>query len=181
MPRRVAAVSRFARQTGQLVALAWQAQPASFSGLLVLNVTQGLVPVATAWVTKLLFDLLASAQHPWVLRHVNLTIPANRCTALVGSNGAGKTTLVKLLTRLYDPTEGHILWDGTDLRDFAPEELRARIGAIFQDYAQYSLTARENIGVGDVRRLADLGRVRQAAMSAGIHEALVALQAARYT
>ena len=116
-----------------------------------------------------------SAQHPWVLRHVNLTIPASQCTALVGSNGAGKTTLVKLLTRLYDPTEGRILWDGTDLRDFAPEELRARIGAIFQDYAQYGLTARENVGIGDVRRLADLGRVRQAAMSAGIHEALAAL------
>ena len=86
-----------------------------------------------------------SAQHPWVLRHVNLTIPANRCTALVGSNGAGKTTLVKLLTRLYDPTEGHILWDGTDLRDFAPAALRARLGAVFQDYAQYGLTARENV------------------------------------
>ena len=116
-----------------------------------------------------------SAQHPWVLRHVNLTIPANRCMALVGSNGAGKTTLVKLLTRLYDPTEGHILWDGTDLRDFAPAALRARIGAIFQDYAQYGLTARENVGIGDVRRLDDLDRVRQAAMSAGIHEALAAL------
>ncbi len=116
-----------------------------------------------------------SEEHPWVLRHVNLTIPANKCMALVGSNGAGKTTLVKLLTRLYDPTEGHILWDGTDLRDIAPAALRVRIGAIFQDYAQYGLTARENIGIGDVCRLADRGRVRQAAMSAGIHEALAAL------
>ncbi len=116
-----------------------------------------------------------SEEHPWVLRHVNLTIPANRCTALVGSNGAGKTTLVKLLTRLYDPTEGHILWDGTDLRDFSPAALRARLGAVFQDFAQYGLTARENIGVGDVRRLADRDRVQQAAKSAGIHEALAAL------
>lgn len=116
-----------------------------------------------------------SEEHPWVLRHVNLTIPAGQCTALVGSNGAGKTTLVKLLTRLYDPTEGHILWDGTDLRDIAPAALRARLGAVFQDFAQYGLTARENIGIGDVRRLADRDRVRQAAVSAGIHEALAAL------
>src|SRR5690606_31595229 len=55
---------------------------------------------------------------PWVLRHVNLFIPSGQCVALVGLNGAGKTTLVKLLTRLYDVTEGVILWDGIDIRCF---------------------------------------------------------------
>src|SRR5262249_32171024 len=55
-----------------------------------------------------------SGQHPWILRHLDLFLPAHQCLALVGLNGAGKTTLVKLLARLYDPTEGQILWDGTD-------------------------------------------------------------------
>jgi ATP-binding cassette subfamily B protein len=59
-----------------------------------------------------------SEQHPWTLHHVDLFLPANTCLALVGLNGAGKTTLVKLLTRLYDPIEGEILWDGIDIRTF---------------------------------------------------------------
>ena len=70
---------------------------------------------------------------PWVLRHANLFIPAGQCLALVGLNGAGKTTLVKLLTRLYDVTEGEILWDGIDIRQFDPAALRQQMGVIFQD------------------------------------------------
>jgi ATP-binding cassette subfamily B protein len=111
-------------------------------------------------------------EHPWVLRELNLIIPAGKCLALVGANGAGKTTLVKLLTRLYDPTEGQILWDGIDIREFRPEELRSRIGAIFQDFMQYSLTAQENIGLGDVENIKNLSRIHNAAVKAGVHTAI---------
>jgi ATP-binding cassette, subfamily B, bacterial len=107
-------------------------------------------------------------QHPWVLRHANLFIPAGLCLALVGLNGAGKTTLVKLLTRLYDPTEGEILWDGVDIREFDPQALRRRVGVIFQDFMRYELSARENIGLGDVQYVAEMGRIHQAAEQAGI-------------
>jgi ATP-binding cassette subfamily B protein len=109
-----------------------------------------------------------SEQLPYVLRDVNLLIPAGQCLALVGLNGAGKTTLVKLLTRLYDPTEGQILWDGVDIREFDLAELRRRTGAIFQDFVRYSLTARENIGVGDVAYIEDLPHVADAAQDVGI-------------
>lgn len=114
-------------------------------------------------------------EHPWVLRDVNLLIPGGKCLALVGANGAGKTTLVKLLTRLYEPTLGQILWDGIDIREFKPEELRSRIGAIFQDFMQYSLTAQENIGLGDVKHVENLSRVRDAAMKAGVHATIETL------
>ncbi|MFN3373861.1 MAG: ABC transporter ATP-binding protein, partial [Chloroflexus sp.] len=73
----------------------------------------------------------------WALRHINLHIAPGEKIALVGSNGAGKTTLIKLLTRLYDPTEGQILLDGIDLRDYNLNELRQRIGVIFQDFVRY--------------------------------------------
>ncbi|GJM39937.1 MAG: multidrug ABC transporter permease [Ardenticatenaceae bacterium] len=105
---------------------------------------------------------------PWVLRHVNLFIPAGQCVALVGLNGAGKTTLVKLLTRLYDVTEGEILWDGVDIRCFEPIALRQQMGVIFQDFVRYNLTMRENIGFGDVAHLADETRIQQAARQAGL-------------
>ncbi|GGU78200.1 hypothetical protein GCM10010260_08260 [Streptomyces filipinensis] len=71
-----------------------------------------------------------SEQHDWVLRGVNLTLPRGRTLALVGANGAGKSTLVKLLCRLYDPSRGSILWDGTDIRELDPAELRRRVGAV---------------------------------------------------
>lgn len=108
-------------------------------------------------------------QHPWVLRRINLTIPKSQCLALVGVNGVGKTTIVKLLTRLYDPNEGQILWDGIDIREFDPTEYRKAIGAIFQDFMRYDLTVKENIGLGDVDRIDDLNRIQQAAQKAGIH------------
>ena len=105
----------------------------------------------------------------WVLRNVNLRIGPRDRIALVGLNGAGKTTLVKLLTRLYDPTEGQILLDGVDLREYDLTSLRQRIGVIFQDFVQYYLTARENIGFGQVEDLQDRVRVIAAAMKGGAH------------
>jgi ATP-binding cassette subfamily B protein len=116
-----------------------------------------------------------SNEQPWILRNVNLHIPVGRCLALVGLNGAGKTTLAKLLTRMYDPTEGSILWDGVDIRSFSPQELRQHISAIFQDFLHYDLTAQENIGLGNVASLHDNERVMLAARRAGIHERIVAL------
>lgn len=115
-----------------------------------------------------------SPEHPWALRDVNLTIPHGRAVALVGRNGAGKSTLVKLLCRFYDPERGAILWDGVDLRDMDPADLRSRIGVVFQDYMEYDLTAADNIGLGDLRHR-DPGRVQAAARKAGVHEALAAL------
>ena len=105
----------------------------------------------------------------WVLRDVNLHIRPGERIALVGPNGAGKTTLVKLLTRLYDPTEGRILLDGVDLREYDLTSLRQRIGVIFQDFVQYHLTARENIGFGQVEALEDRAQVAAAAQKGGAH------------
>ncbi|GAA3647335.1 ABC transporter ATP-binding protein [Lentzea roselyniae] len=112
---------------------------------------------------------------PWVLCGVNLTIPHGSAFALVGLNGAGKSTIVKLLCRFYDPCRGAILWDGVDLRSFSPEDLRAHIGAVFQDYMRYDLSAAENIGVGDVCSMDDRGRIVAAARRAGAHDAVTAL------
>ena len=105
----------------------------------------------------------------WVLRDVNLHIRPGERIALVGLNGAGKTTLVKLLTRLYDPTEGQILLDGMDLREYDLTSLRQRIGVIFQDFVQYHLTARENIGFGQVESLENRAQVVAAAQKGGAH------------
>jgi ATP-binding cassette subfamily B protein len=103
----------------------------------------------------------------WVLRHINLHIfPAER-VALVGLNGAGKTTLVKLLVRLYDPTEGIILLDGVDLRDYDIADLRRNIAVLFQDFVHYQFTARENIGFGQIEEVENLTQVTSAARRSG--------------
>jgi ATP-binding cassette subfamily B protein len=83
-----------------------------------------------------------------VLDHLDFRIATGERIALIGENGQGKTTIVKLLTRLYDPTEGRILLDGVDLRDYSIEDLHSQIGVIFQDFMRYELTARMNIAVG---------------------------------
>lgn len=113
--------------------------------------------------------------HPWVLRGVDLTIPHGASVALVGLNGAGKSTLIKLLCRFYDPSRGSILWDGVDLREVPPAELRARMGVLFQDYMSYDLTAAENIGVGEIEALSDRARIQAAAGMADVHETVQAL------
>ncbi|HVL06107.1 MAG TPA: ATP-binding cassette domain-containing protein [Acidimicrobiales bacterium] len=106
---------------------------------------------------------------------VTLRIGAGECVALVGHNGAGKTTLIKLLLRLYDPTAGRIVLDGTDLRLFDPSELRRRVSVIFQDFVRYELTAGENIGLGDLEALGDENRLLQAAARAGAASLVAAL------
>jgi ATP-binding cassette, subfamily B, bacterial len=104
------------------------------------------------------------------LDDVSFTIAPGETVAVVGRNGAGKTTLVKLLGRLYDPDAGTVLVDGTDVRAYDPAALRAQIGVIFQDYATYQLTVRENIGVGQIARLADDAAVADAAARGGATE-----------
>ncbi|MEN3540052.1 ABC transporter ATP-binding protein [Microbispora sp. ZYX-F-249] len=113
--------------------------------------------------------------HPWVLRGLNLTIPYGRSVALVGLNGAGKSTIVKLLCRLYDPGRGSVRWDGTDLRDLRVDDLRRRIGAVFQDYMAYDLTAAENVAVGDIGSLDRPERIHEAARRADVHDTLARL------
>ncbi|MFG2894820.1 ABC transporter ATP-binding protein [Streptomyces sp. NPDC048248] len=122
-----------------------------------------------------------SEESEWVLRGVNLTIPHGTSLAIVGLNGAGKSTLVKLLCRFYDPQRGAVLWDGVDVRDVSVQELRNRVGAVFQDYMHYDLTAAENIGIGDLADLDDLDRIRTAAERAGIDETLERLPAGYQT
>jgi ATP-binding cassette, subfamily B, bacterial len=111
----------------------------------------------------------------WALRDVNLHIAPGEKIALVGANGAGKTTLIKLLTRLYDPTEGVILLDGVDLRRYDIEDLRARIGVIFQDFVRYQMTMRENIGFGQIDALDDEARLLHAAERGGADEVATTL------
>ena len=113
--------------------------------------------------------------HPWVLHGVTMFIPAGQSVALIGLNGAGKSTLVKLICRFYDPARGSILWDGIDIRDVTPEDLRARMGTVFQDYMAYDLTAADNIGIGDLSRLKDTDRIQEAAESSGVHSKLASL------
>jgi ATP-binding cassette, subfamily B, bacterial len=86
----------------------------------------------------------------WAVRHVNFCVHPGEHLAFVGENGAGKTTLIKLLARLYDPTEGRILLDGVDLRDYDLQSVRRAIGVIFQDFVRYDLRFDENIAVGAV-------------------------------
>ena len=86
----------------------------------------------------------------WANRHLNFTLNAGEKLALVGENGAGKTTLVKLLARLYDPTEGRILLDGIDLRDYDIMDLRKNTGIIFQDFLRYQMSFAQNIAAGNI-------------------------------
>ena len=99
----------------------------------------------------------------WAVRHLTFSFQPHERIALVGENGAGKTTLVKLLARLYDPDEGHIVLDGIDLRDYDLDSLRQNIGIIFQDFVRYDFILRENIGVSQIDALSDDARIRQAA------------------
>src|SRR5215813_11960084 len=86
----------------------------------------------------------------WAVRHLSFTIRPGERVALVGENGAGKTTLTKLIARLYDPSEGRILLDGVDLREYDLDQVRRAIGVIFQDFVRYDMRFDENVGVGEV-------------------------------
>ncbi len=111
----------------------------------------------------------------WALKDVSLTIGPGEKLALVGENGAGKSTLVKLLLRLYEPTEGAVLIDGIDVRDLEVTDLRSRVGAVFQDFVRYQFSAGENVGLGHPAKLSDVVSVRRAAEASGAHEVIEAL------
>lgn len=114
-------------------------------------------------------------QEKYALRGLTLAIPEGQSLALVGHNGAGKTTLIKLLTRLYEPTEGRILLDGKDLREWEPHTLRARYAVVFQDFNEYQMSARENVGLGSVPHLDDAPRVTRAVGRGGAEEVIAKL------
>ena len=97
------------------------------------------------------------------LDNISLQVRPGESLALVGENGSGKTTLIKLLTRLYEPSEGQILLDGLNLQEWDVEALRRRVGVIFQDFGRYQFSVGENIGAGDVRYIDDAERWQQAA------------------
>jgi ATP-binding cassette, subfamily B, bacterial len=98
-----------------------------------------------------------------ILDRMNFRLQPGERVALIGENGQGKTTVVKLITRLYDPTEGQILLDGVDLREYSLEDLYHEIGVIFQDFMRYEMTARENIAIGRVEEVDNLALLRTAA------------------
>ena len=102
-----------------------------------------------------------------VLDELDLTIAPGERVALVGRNGAGKSTLARLLLGLYRPTSGSIRVGGIDLRDIDPADWRSRVAAVFQDYFRFELTARENIGFGDLPRMSERPAVKSAAVKSG--------------
>jgi ATP-binding cassette subfamily B protein len=111
----------------------------------------------------------------FALRGLSLRVEPGDSLAIVGQNGAGKTTLVKLLARLYQPTEGRISLDGIDLSDWPIATLRRRISVLFQDFNQYQLSVRENIGLGSVDHLEDTPRIERAAERGGADAVAAAL------
>jgi len=114
-----------------------------------------------------------------ILNRLDFRLEPGERVALIGENGEGKTTIVKLITRLYDPTEGQILLDGVDLREYDLEDLYREIGVIFQDFMRYEMTARENIAVGRIDRIDDLELIRRAAEKS-LASSVIAKVPARY-
>ncbi len=110
-----------------------------------------------------------------ILEGLDFHLRPGERVALIGENGQGKTTIVKLITRLYDPTEGEILLDGVDLREYSLEDLYREIGVIFQDFMRYEMTARENIAVGRIEQLQDLDLIRAAAHKSMADEVIAKL------
>ena len=102
-----------------------------------------------------------------VLSDVSFTISRGKALALVGENGAGKTTIVKLVTRLFEPTAGRILLNGIDARRFSPRSVQCEMSIIFQDYGQYQMTARENIGLSRTDKLAEDAAIQRAGEKSG--------------
>ncbi len=112
-----------------------------------------------------------------ILNGLNFHLHPGERVALIGENGQGKTTIVKLITRLYDPTEGQILLDGIDLREYSLEDLYGQIGVIFQDFMRYEMTARENIAVGKIEELANLPLIADSAEKSMAAEVIAKLPA----
>ena len=115
----------------------------------------------------------------WAVRHLTFRLEPGERLALVGENGAGKTTLAKLLVRLYDPTEGRILLDGRDLREYDVASLRRNVGVIFQDFVRYDFVLRENIAVGSIERREDEPAIHDAA-ERSLADTVAARLAGRY-
>ena len=111
-----------------------------------------------------------AAENQLVLQHLSFTIKPGEKIAIVGVNGSGKTTLIKLLCRIYDPTEGNILINGIDLKDIQLEDWQNAIGVLFQNFPEYNLTIRESIGVGKISNQVDEEKLRQAANYSGADE-----------
>ncbi|HEY7353697.1 MAG TPA: ABC transporter ATP-binding protein [Terriglobales bacterium] len=112
-----------------------------------------------------------------VIDHLNFHLHPGERVALIGENGQGKTTLVKLITRLYDPTDGEILLDGVDLREYDLEDLYREIGVIFQDFMRYEMTARENIAVGKIDQVENLPTLKEASEKSLADEVIARLPA----
>ena len=110
-----------------------------------------------------------------VLKNISFTIHPGDTIVLVGLNGAGKTTLIKLLTRLYDPTQGCILLDGRDIREYDTKQLYQMFGIIFQDYGKYADTVAENIRYGDIHKERIEENIREAARQSAAEEFILAL------
>ena len=110
-----------------------------------------------------------------ILDHINFQLHPQERLALIGENGQGKTTIVKLITRLYDPTEGQILLDGIDLRDYDLEDLHKIMGVIFQDFMRYEMTARDNIAVGRVEEINNIELLEAAAQKSMAHPTITRL------
>ena len=109
-------------------------------------------------------------ESPLVLKNISFTIDTGEKIAIIGVNGSGKTTLIKLLCRTYDPTEGQILVNGTDLRDINLQDWQSAIGVLFQDFPLYHLTIRESIGLGDINSEVDVTKLQDAARFSGADE-----------
>lgn len=106
----------------------------------------------------------------YVLKNISFKIKANQTCAVVGLNGCGKTTLIKLLTRLYDPTEGEILIDGVNIKDYSLDSLYKYVNVVFQDFMKYPFTVRENIGFGDIENVNNINSIEAAARKSNAYD-----------
>jgi ABC-type multidrug transport system fused ATPase/permease subunit len=121
------------------------------------------------------FSYPHDVQNRLVLQNLNFTIKPGERVAIVGINGSGKTTLIKLLCRVYDPTEGAILVNGTDLRDLDLHDWQRTLGVLFQDFPLYNMSIRESIAIGNVEQKIDAEKLREAAAFSGSEEFIAEL------